>query len=73
MDRKQQKARSRSVRVCGLVLNPVVRSGLLRRTGHSPQRALRMVMVESVMMQLNVHYSLRYRPGCAVSNVGMER
>jgi len=46
---------ARGVRVGGPVVNPGLRSCLLRRTGHSRQHALRMMMVMAAMVQLNVH------------------
>jgi hypothetical protein len=50
----QQKARSRCAR-WRAVLNPGVRFYLLRRSGHSRQHTMRMMMEMPEMMQLNAH------------------
>ena len=46
---------ARGVRVSGPVVNPGLRSYLLRRTGHSRQHALRMMMVMTAMVKLKAH------------------
>jgi hypothetical protein len=57
------------MRVSGPVVDPGLRSCLLRRTGHSRQHALRMMMVKSAMVQLKAHYFLRYSSEGAMSMV----
>lgn len=67
MPRSKKPARGRSA-AAGLVPIPV-RRFLLRRTGHSRRRAMR-VVVMPMMMQTNAHRSLRLRAQGGKVNAG---